>query len=298
MVRRMLDRRPLAFLTMDSHDGFVVYDQLAIPPLSQLGWEVRDVPWRTVNVDWNEFTAVVIRSPWDYHHHLTEFLAVLEAIEASTARLLNPLDIVRWNVDKTYLQELGLKGVSTVPTVWKLSPTHSDLVAASESFECDELVIKPTIGAGARDTFRWRRDFVDNETSRIIACYEERLAMIQPFVERIIEVGEWSLVFFDGKYSHTVLKKPKKGDFRVQEEFGSWLRAMEPLPAFLCLAEQAISVIPKPLAYARVDIVELEDGEPAIIELELIEPSLYFPYDDESPNRFARALDDFLHRPS
>ncbi len=296
MTRRMLDRRPIAFLSTDSLDGFVVYDHMAITPLSQLGWEVRQVSWHAPNVDWNEFAAVVIRTPWDYHLHLAEFLAVLEQIDASGARLLNPLEVVRWNVDKTYLRELESNSVRIVPTVWKTSPTLDDLSAAIESFASDELVIKPTIGAGARDTFRWRRDTDENFTNQIIACYENRLAMIQPFVSNVVEIGEWSLFYFDGKYSHTVLKKPKHGDFRVQEEYGSWLRAMEPPSQHLSLAEKSLAVIRKELAYARVDIVELHGGEPAIIELELIEPSLYFLYDEESPNRFARALDDILHR--
>ena len=292
----MLDRRPIAFLSTDSLEGFVVYDHMAIAPLSQLGWEVRQVSWHATDVDWNEFTAVVIRTPWDYHLHLAEFLAVLEQIDASTARLLNPLDVVRWNFDKTYLREIESNGVRIVPTVWRTSPTLDDLSAAIEIFASNELVIKPTIGAGARDTFRWSRDTEEQSTSQIITCFENRLAMIQPFVSNVVEIGEWSLFYFDGKYSHTVLKKPKQGDFRVQEEYGSRLRAIEPPPQHLSLAEKSLAAIHKDLAYARVDIVELQGGEPAIIELELIEPSLYFPYDEESPNRFARALDDILHR--
>ncbi len=296
MKQRVLDRRPIAFLTTDSLEGFVVYDHLAIAPLSQLGWEVRQVSWHAPHVDWNEFTAVVIRSPWDYHHHLADFFAVLEQIEASSARLLNPLAIVRWNFDKSYLRELESKGVRIVPTVWKTSPTLEDLASAIKDFASNELVIKPTIGAGARDTFRWKDETETHVTGEIIASFQDRLAMIQPFVPNVVEIGEWSLFYFDGKYSHTVLKKPKKGDFRVQEEYGSRLRAMQPLPIHLSLAEKSLAVINRDLAYARVDIVELPSGEPAIIELELIEPSLYFPYDEDSPNRFARALDDILHR--
>src|SRR6056297_4049332 len=107
-----------AFLTMDSLDEFEVYDDLLLKPLSQLGWSVDMVSWRDRQVDWNTFEAVIIRSPWDYQQDVQLFMQVLEEIDQSSARLENPLDLVKWNIDKTYLRELEQEGILIVPTLW------------------------------------------------------------------------------------------------------------------------------------------------------------------------------------
>ncbi len=287
---RGCSRLPIAFLTMDQLGDFVAYDHLAIPPLNELGWQVEEVSWRSNSVDWSRFAAVVIRTPWDYHHDLDRFLAVIDRIEKSTARLCNPAEIVRWNIDKHYLREMEAQGLAIVPTQWLRSPTSEAIASAFDQFECDELVLKPTVGAGARDTFRLRPG---DDTRQLVSLYHDRTAMLQPFLNSIVEQGEWSLFYFGGDYSHTVLKTPKPGDFRVQEEFGSHLQAVEPTAAMRAAGDRAIQAIGQPLVYARVDLV-LVAGSPCLIELELIEPSLYFPYAPESPGRFALALHRFL----
>jgi len=284
-------RKPIAFLTMDCLDNFVAYDHLVKPPLAKLGWSVIDVPWRCVNVSWNNYEAVIIRTPWDYHQSIPEFLELIRLIYQSNARLLNSAAVVRWNFDKQYLKELEQRGLHIVPTYWRFSPTVADLEHAFDAFNVDEIVIKPTIGAGATDTFRIKRH---QTTLPEMSLYQNRMTMLQPFISSIVEQGEWSLFYFGGEYSHTVLKTPKPGDFRVQEEYGSHLQAVSPSPDLLSIAGQAVEAIIEPTLYARVDLVRLRNGEPAIIELELIEPSLYFPYDDESPNRFANAIDQTL----
>lgn len=287
-----MPRKPIAFLTMHCLDGFVAYDHLAKPPLKDRGWEVVDVPWRDTNICWDNYEAVIIRSPWDYHDHSEEFLRVMDAIDRSSALLLNPIEVVRWNVDKLYLQDLERRGLSIVPTHWVLSPTQRDLDHALNAFGVDEIVIKPTIGAGAKDTFRLRRS--DSRCSDALSRYGNRMAMIQAFLESIVVLGEWSLFYFGGCYSHTVLKTPKSGDFRVQEEYGSHLQTVVPATDLLELATACIEATPAPTLYARVDLVRLADGSPAVIELELIEPSLYFPYDEKSPERFAEAICEAL----
>lgn len=287
-------QREIAFLTMDCTDNFVVYDHLAEPALNELGWRVRNISWRDRMVDWDDLAAVVIRSPWDYHFFIDEFLQVLETIDRSRARLLNSLKIVRWNIDKLYLHELEQAGHRIVPTIWATSPTHESLCVARRKFECDELIIKPTVGAGARDTFRWTEASSEKVTAQVIECYRDRNAMLQPFLPSIIDQGEWSLFYFGGSLSHTILKVPRPGDFRTQEEFGSQLSKVEPTPEQRRLAEQTLATVGETLLYARIDLVELPTGEPAIIELELIEPSLYFPYDRDSLKRFAQALNTML----
>jgi len=287
-----MPRKPIAFLTMHCLDGFVTYDHLAKPPLKDRGWDVVDVPWRDTGISWDDYEAVIIRSPWDYHDHSDEFLQVMEAIDRSSARLLNPVEVVRWNVDKLYLQDLERRGLCIVPTHWVLSPTQRDLDHALNAFGVDEIVIKPTIGAGAKDTFRLKRS--DSRCADALSRYGNRMAMIQAFLESIVVQGEWSLFYFGGCYSHTVLKTPKSGDFRVQEEYGSHLQTVVPATDLLELAAACIEATPAPTLYARVDLVRLADDSPAVIELELIEPSLYFPYDEKSPERFAEAICEAL----
>ncbi len=283
-------RKPIAFLTMDQLGDFVAYDHLAVPPLNELGWQVEEVSWHSTTVDWNRFAAVVIRTPWDYHHHLEKFLSVIEQIEFSSARLCNPAQTVRWNIDKQYLREVETLGLPIVPTLWLNSPSTHEIAKSFQTFDCDELVIKPTMGAGARDTFRIKRE---DSTGELVRLYHQRSAMLQPFLPSIVQQGEWSLFYFGGVYSHTVLKTPKPGDFRVQEEYGSRLQAVEPTAAMRQIGDSAIDRVCSNLVYARVDLV-LVEGLPCIIELELIEPSLYFPYEPESPKRFAVALNKFL----
>jgi len=283
-----MTRKPIAFLTTDNLENFVVYDEWIKPPLGEFGWAVVDVSWRSQTVCWDDFAAVIIRSPWDYHFATEDFLNVIETIERSNTTLLNSAAIVRWNIDKQYLRQLEHAGAATVPTLWKRSPQLFDLLNAIEKFETVEIIVKPTIGAGARDTFRVTKDSaVGFDTS----IYQDRMAMLQPFLTSIIHQGEWSLFYFNGIYSHAVLKIPKAGDFRVQEEFGSHLEAFQPTAEMFRIAQQSLAAIPEPTLYARVDLVLLGGGELAVIELELIEPSLYFPYDDFSPKRFAAAID-------
>jgi glutathione synthase/RimK-type ligase-like ATP-grasp enzyme len=283
-----MQRKPLAFLTMDCLDDFIAYDHFVKPPLAELGWSVVDVPWRHPDVQWDDFQAVIIRTPWDYHQSLPEFLQVIDRIDQSSARLFNSAAIIRWNVDKQYLKSLQQRGLVTVPTHWIASPTEHDVIKAMNDFSVDEIVIKPTIGAGARDTFRIKRN-----QPRLLdeSLYHGRTTMLQPFLSSVVERGEWSLFYFANQYSHTVLKTPRPGDFRAQEEHGSHLQAVSPSTELIAIANQAMDAIFEPTLYARVDIVHLQNGEPAIMELELIEPSLYFSYDDQAPKRFANAID-------
>lgn len=280
-------KRRCCFLSMDDLAGYVSDDELAIPPLNDLGWDVETVSWRDETADWKEFEAVVIRTPWDYQEDPEKFLEVLRQIERSSARLENALSIVEWNLDKKYLKELEDRGVRIVPTVW------SDAFVSAERFSewkrelaADELIIKPTISATAKDTFRLKE--FDGSLSDV---FEGRSYMVQPFMQQIVEEGEYSLFYFNGVYSHTILKAPKQGDFRVQEEHGGLISAVEPEPKMLESARRVNELIePLPL-YSRIDLVRCDDGGFALMELELIEPALYFRMDESAPHRFALEFD-------
>ena len=285
--------KPLAFLTMDSLDDFVSYDALVTDCLTARGIVVNNVSWRSRTVIWDDYEMVIIRSPWDYQQSPDEFITVLEAIEASAAELWNPIEVVRWNIRKTYLQELDDRGITIVPTQFVQSPTQSQIRGMFEVFESDQIVIKPVVGANANDTFWLRPDSSDSELKQIESLYAGNLALLQPFIPSVITYGETSLVFFDGQYSHSVLKTPKAGDFRVQEEHGSRICSIPPDPALIAFARRALEPVPQHTLYGRVDLVELPNGQPAVMELELIEPSLYLACDADSSVRFADAIQRF-----
>jgi hypothetical protein len=272
---------------MDSLDGYVADDELAVKPLRRLGWEVETVSWRDPHVDWDRFDAVIIRTPWDYQDDPEAFLDVLWKIEDSCARLENPLQIVEWNLDKSYLRELGNLGIPIVPTLWSSETlTERAFDEFRTKLDSNELIIKPTVSATAQDTFRLSELIPELE-----CVFHGRSYMVQPFIDSIAIEGEYSLFYFNGEYSHTILKTPRPGDFRVQEEHGGIITAVAPDPSLMAAADKInSSVLPVPL-YARVDLVRGADGGLLLMELELIEPALYFRMDEESPERFAQAFD-------
>ena len=283
--------RRLAFLTMDSLDAFVTYDALAVPPLEALGWSVDDVPWRA-DVDWACYAAVVIRSPWDYQDAPGDFLRALERISAAT-RLENGLDVVRWNLDKRYLRDLEARGVPIVPTRWLDAVDPDGLAGLFDEVGADEVVVKPTVSANADGTFRLRPGDDPRPAAEALAG---RAVLAQPFVPSVVEEGEYSVFAFGGDVSHTILKTPADGDFRVQEEHGGRIRGVEPDAGLRAAADAALAAVEAEvgsLLYARADLVRW-DGGWAVMEMELIEPSLYFPYGAGSAERFAAALDAAL----
>jgi hypothetical protein len=140
---------------MNSLAGYTSDDDLTIAPLAELDWDVSTVSWRDETVDWNDFEIVVVRTPWDYQNDPADFLEVLRRIDASTARLENPLSIIEWNLDKRYLGDLRSKGVNIVPTIWGEGKVSETAFSEWRSFfDSDELIIKPTVSATATDTFR------------------------------------------------------------------------------------------------------------------------------------------------
>jgi glutathione synthase/RimK-type ligase-like ATP-grasp enzyme len=275
---------------MDSLAGYTCDDDLAIAPLAELGWDVATVSWHDKNVDWNDFEIVIVRTPWDYQNDPDTFLEILGKIDASTARLENPLSIIEWNLDKRYLRDLETKGVKIVPTLWAENEVNEKSFSEWQSFfNSDELIIKPTVSATAQDTFRLR-----NFDPKLVKVFAKRSFMVQPFVNAIVDEGEFSLFYFSGEYSHSILKAPKPGDFRVQEEHGGLITAVVPETKLRETADKIVASL-SPMLYARVDLVLHDSGEFMVMELELIEPALYFRMDGESPRRFATALNRLMN---
>ncbi len=264
----------------------MIDDYLSHTSLAERGWKVETISWRNPAIDWSQFACAIIRSTWDYQKDLPAFLDTLEEI-ASATWLLNPLPIVRWNADKTYLRDLQSRGARIVPTIWSEEPIEpNDLIRWTDELQSDELVIKPTVSANADRTVRLSGDQFSPE---LASTFVGRSYMVQPFMRGIEDEGEFSLFYFNGEYSHAIVKKPKPQDFRVQEEHGGLIRPTSPSPDLLRAGEEALRLVGATLLYARVDFVC--DGDAfALMELELIEPSLYLRTDEAAPQRFADAV--------
>ncbi|NDV90408.1 hypothetical protein GTH32_04255 [Alteromonas sp. 345S023] len=282
----------VAFLSTDNLEEFFVYDELLIPHFEQQGWQVETISWRTPACSWDDFDYIIVRSTWDYQQYPEAFMRTLEQIEASDTCLLNPLSLIKWNIEKYYLRDLANQGINIVPTQWQAKFDEAVFTAQYDKFATDTLIIKPVLSANADDTFKVERDAIFDYLPQLSRCFAQREHMIQPFIPSVIEEGEYSLFYFGGKYSHGILKVPETGDFRVQEEHGGKLYTIDPTIDMLQSAQHAVSMMPTQALYARVDLIRIENHW-AIMELELIEPSLYFNLDPASAPRFVDAMLSF-----
>ncbi|MAI37633.1 hypothetical protein GTQ48_10135 [Alteromonas genovensis] len=282
----------IVFLSTDNLEDFFVYDELLIPHFKDIGWSVETISWHEQNVNWDQYDYVIVRSTWDYQQHPDTFLNTLEIINKSSAILLNPLALIRWNIEKQYLKDLAGAGIPIVDTLWGECFVAQDIHNAFARFNTEEVVIKPTLSANADDTFRVSSSNMAEIMPSLLTTFAARRYMIQPFLSSVVEEGEYSLFYFGGCYSHAILKVPQQGDFRVQEEHGGQLLAVEANIAQQEIAQRALEAMPAQALYARVDLVR-QENEWAIMELELIEPSLYFNLDTSSPSRFVKALSTF-----
>lgn len=270
--------------------AFALDDDLAplAEALARAGAACSVVAWDDPTVSWGRFDVAVLRSPWDYTRRPAQFLAWCERIGTQT-RLLNPLPVVRWNTDKHYLADLAANGVPVIDSAF-VEPGGD----ATGFPDHDEFVVKPAIGAGARDTQRYARA----ERAAAIAHVQRlldagRAVLVQPYLAQVDASGETALVFFDGVFSHAIRKGPllARGEGPTQALFATEdIAAREPGTAEFDVAHRALEAIPfGKLAYARVDLLPSADG-PRLLELELTEPSLFFAHAAGSADRFAAVL--------
>lgn len=233
----------------------------------------------------DDLDMVVIRSCWNYHLKSGEFLSWARSIE----NLWNPSAVIEWNHDKHYLQELALRGIRVAPSVWvkKNESASLDQILRTERWEI--AVVKPTISATAFQTWIVSVDQAEQHQHRMDLMLRDSGVLVQRLLPEIYNIGEWSFLFFNGKYSHAVLKHARPGEFRVQEEYGGRIEPATPPPLLLKQAEQWIEMLKFEVLYARLDAVEVE-GALVLMELELIEPALFLKSDPRAPERFAEAI--------
>lgn len=252
--------------------------------LTDAGAEVEPIAWTQVG-DVSLYDLVLPLVAWGYHQDYPRWLALLGRAEAEGWPMINPPALLRWNGDKAYLAELAEWGVSTVPTLAVEACCDADLEEARRQFDCEWLVIKPPVSASAAGTHRI------GPNDDLPAESRNRPMIIQPLIEEIARTGEFSLMLFNGEYSHAVVKRPRSGDFRVQEYHGGvTLPCKAPPGGAIHLAQQALAAAPAQATYARVDIVPDDRGLLRIMELELIEPSLFLDHAPDGGAAFTRSI--------
>jgi len=278
----------IIFATCDQQPQIAADDQILADALAPLGVTVTQIPWTEIDpyalVD---APPIVLRSTWDYHRIPTMFATWLSALEDSGRTVWNDPAIARGNIDKIYLKALESAGIAIPKTRWLDRVDEQSVRQALDEERWSQAVLKPRIAATAYGTFLVTPDTALSDDDLCPARASG--ALLQEFVPAIIDRGELSLVYCEGAFSHAVSKHVQAGDYRVQQDFGGVVQPVTPSGDLIAFADRVMKTVPGPQLYARVDIVESTRG-PLLMELELIEPELYFLAVPSAAGRFALAI--------
>lgn len=288
----------IAFVCYKGKETFSIIENenlLLLEFLQGKGLKIQREVWDDPQVDWAAYDLAILKAPWDYFDKIEQFNQWLRQLDEAGVRLLNPTDTVRWNSDKHYLQDLAAAGMDIIPSSFLEKGQQADWQSYFDHFQAEKLIMKPAVSGGAKNTFVLKREEILSEIPKLQSLLNEEAYLLQPFISRIQEEGEWSFVFFGGRFSHCLLKTAKSGDFRVQHVHGGAVHAMEPPKDLLEVARQYVDTFAKGCLYARVDGVRL-DGTFALMELELIEPYLYLFTHEQGFENYYKALCSLLEQ--
>lgn len=271
------DRFSLSVASDRYAENVILEDELLLTALEQRGLNVFKTHWNNPDFDWPSTRYAMIRTTWDIYDEgkFKKFEAWLSTVKTQT-RLINDYTTIRWNIDKHYLQDLKSKGIKIPPTLFipqGETRTLQEILAASN---WRDSILKPAISGGGRHTYKIKEDNIHEVAHTFSSLIKEEAMLLQEFQHHVIKKGELSLMVFGGKYSHAVLKKAKKGDFRVQDDFGGTVHEYEPSREEIAFAERVVSACDPLPTQARVDFIWDNEGELCVSELELIEPELWF----------------------
>jgi glutathione synthase/RimK-type ligase-like ATP-grasp enzyme len=276
------------FITYSGEPDISADDLPLARALEERGFAVRACPWDDAEQHCSDPATVVIRSPWNYDSAPGDFLLWLERLEQSGHRVINPCSLVRWNIHKGYLMEAAARGLA-IPQTALLPRSDAELDTLMSTFAKHEyVVLKPTISLSAHHTSRIRSTEIVEHAHRL--ALTEREYLIQEFVPEITS-GELSFVFFGGQFSHCIRKTPKTGDFRTQGELGATQARYEPTYDEIDGASQVLALAPEQPLFARVDLVR-RGSTLLLMELELIDPTLFLGWAPESVSRLANLIAD------
>ncbi len=270
-------------------DQILLEDRLLKEALERKGLRVHRTDWTNEDFDLDTTRSAIFRSTWDYTERYNEFLQFIHTISAKTC-VINPASIILWNLDKHYLQDLMQRGVSIPETIYIEKDAETDLRQLFTKHPFSEAILKPAMSAGARHTYRLNEQNLTEHESLFQQLIRSEAMMLQPFLSSVMTDGEKTLVVIGGRYTHAVIKKAKKGDFRVQDDFGGTVHRYSPTNEEIAFAEHAVSVCDPLPAYARVDILRNDEGKPVVSELEMIEPELWFRFHPAAADSLADVI--------
>ena len=257
------------------------------------GLKVDIAYWDNPTYEWQETKSVFFRTIWDYVESFDEFWEWLEQVKTKT-RLINSYELIKWNIDKHYLKDLSSWGIETVPTYFADKGCNMKLHEIAKRNQWKDLVIKPAISASAFKTYKILANEIQANEKLFNSLVQERNMLVQPYFETITQLGEASLMVFDGKFTHAILKKAQPGDFRVQDDFGGTVHNYIPTKAEINFAEKVFETCKTKPVYGRVDIVWDNDKNFYLSELEIIEPELWIRNYPKCAERIAEAVDKIL----
>ncbi|MCE9612343.1 MAG: hypothetical protein K8R23_19260 [Chthoniobacter sp.] len=294
---------------MDSHDIVILTDaryekpdeanwyvaqllneeRLLLAGLEARGLRTARVAWSNPDFDWSRTRAAVFRSTWDYFERFAEFSAWMDRVERGT-RLFNAPELVRWNVDKHYLRDLSVRGVNVPVTQFIERGETTTLREAFADCGWREAILKPAVSGAARHTYRLTAANLATHEAVLRELLREEAMMLQPFLGSVLAQGELSLIVIGGRCTHAVRKIAKPGDFRVQDDHGGTVHPHTPAADEITFAESAVAACAQVPLYARVDAVRDDSGALSLMELELVEPELFFRFSPPAADALAAAI--------
>lgn len=282
--------------TQQREDAFERVEQMGklVPAFADKGMLLELVLWREASEKAQDYDAMLPLMVWDYFEgNEQDFIAEMARVDQKT-NLLNDFTTLKWNMNKSYLDELEHRGAPLIETITVERITEENVNAAFHELRTDKLVIKPQVGGGA-----WRQVLYEKDAP---FPSEDKLppagAMIQAFLPNVQTEGEYSFLYFGGGFSHALIKKAKAGDYRIQSLYGGYEEPYEPTSQERASARQVLDALDFTPLYARVDLIRGNDGQLKLIELEMIEPYLYLSYaeGEGGENKGAQKLADALLR--
>lgn len=282
----------IALLTCGKLPELTPQDQLLIPELAKHNITATAVIWDDASINWSDYNYLVFRNTWDYFEKETEFNLWLDQIEQLGIKTLNPIAIIKQNKHKFYLREMEQQGIKILPTVF-IDKTNNLNLKELIPFHWKKAVIKPAFSAGSYLTEVFETAEADKINTQYKTIASQKELLLQQFMPEIQTVGETSIIFFNKKFSHAVNKKPVPGDFRIQVQFGGIYRVTHPDAELIAKAQKIVDTYPGKLLYARVDGIVI-DNELHLMEVECIEPDLYFNLSEGSLERFVNAIVELI----
>jgi glutathione synthase/RimK-type ligase-like ATP-grasp enzyme len=282
----------IALLTCSKLPDLTPQDQLLIPELAKHDITATAVIWDDATINWENFDYLVFRNTWDYFEKETEFNHWLDKIEHLGIKTLNPIAVIKKNKHKFYLREMEQQGIKILPTVFIDKTTDLTIKELMPS-QWQKAVLKPAFSAGSYLTEVFETAEIEKINTQYKTIASEKELLLQQFMPEIQTVGETSLIFFNKKFSHAVNKKPVPGDFRIQVQFGGIYRLVHPDAQLIAEAQKIVDTFTGKLLYARVDGIVI-DNKLHLMEVECIEPDLYFNLSAGSLERFVNAIVELI----